>query len=305
LRETPLAAEAAQVLANGEPIRSSAGTKLTDSARDQPMEFEHFGAKFDPVTGALVSLVAKHTSANWASPCNPLALFRYQSLSSADYDRLIKEYVVNLHDRETYTWAMPDKKRLGLKPEHSESAFFKPEVTGVRRVDDTLVVDLRLPERPRKKYGAPEHVQLIYTFSRQAPVVEIELRWFDKPASRLPEAMWLSFMPVVAAPERWEMHKLDRWISPLQVVSCGNRNMHGINTGVRIENAGSRLLVESLDAHLVSPGAPRVLQFDDTPPPLTGGMHFCLHACFSITNFPLWYEDDGRFRFRLCLEEIL
>ena len=270
LRETPLAAEAAQVLAAGAPARITRGEKLAAAALERPIELEHFQAGFHPATGALISLLNKHTGTNWAAPSNPLAFFRYQSLSSADYDRFLREYVLNLQDPGTYSWAVPDFARLGLKPEHSESAFFAPEITGVLRTADRFVFDLRLPERTRKKYGAPKQVQLVYTFPRQTPAVEIELLWFAKPASRLPEALWLSFAPAVAAPERWEIHKLGRWLSPLKVVSRGNRNMHGVNTGVRIENAGSRLLIESLDAHLVSPGEPRVLQFDNTLPPAGG-----------------------------------
>jgi hypothetical protein len=66
-----------------------------------------------------------------------------------------------------------------------------------------------------------------------------------------------------------------------------------------VTSGASRLSIESLDAHLVSPGEPRLLRFDDALPRLVGGMHFCLHANVWGTNFPLWYEDDARFRFRL------
>jgi hypothetical protein len=134
--------------------------------------------------------------------------------------------------------------------------------------------------------------------------VEVELSWFDKPASRLPEAAWLSFAPSVCAPASWEIHKLGRWLSPLSVVSCGNRNMHGVQDGVRVTAGTSRLLIESLDAHLVSPGEPRLLRFDDTTPRMDGGMHFCLHANLYSTNFPLWYGDDTRFRFRLRFQHL-
>ncbi|WP_240344358.1 hypothetical protein [Paenibacillus sp. SYP-B3998] len=50
---------------------------------------------------------------------------------------------------------------------------------------------------------------------------------------------------------------------------------------------------ETLDAALVCPGERRLLQFDHSLPPLTGGMHVNLHNNVWVTNFPAWYEDGA------------
>lgn len=73
------------------------------------------------------------------------------------------------------------------------------------------------------------------------------------------------------------MDKLGMRISPLSVVKDGNRNMHGINSGLYYEGADGTAVIESLDAPLVCPGEPRLLQFDNSYAPLTGGFHFNLH----------------------------
>jgi len=66
--------------------------------------------------------------------------------------------------------------------------------------------------------------------------------------------------------------------------------------------AGGCLWIESLDAPLVAPGAPGLLQFDNDPPDLRGGTHFNLFNNTWGTNFPMWCEDDGRFRFSFSLK---
>ncbi|MCG7754968.1 hypothetical protein, partial [Flavihumibacter cheonanensis] len=67
------------------------------------------------------------------------------------------------------------------------------------------------------------------------------------------------------------MEKLGCWISPLDVVENGNRSLHAIQSGVRVDHGKTRLCIESLDAHLVSPGKPQALPLRKTQPDLSGG----------------------------------
>jgi hypothetical protein len=304
LRGTPLEGEAAEALNAGAPERPTACRMLPASRLRRALDTEHFIVRFSPAHGAIVSLVERRTGREWAAEDHPLSLFRYQTLSSGDYDRFQREYGANMDDPETHSWGVPDLGRAGLRPGHSESAFFTPRVTGFSGNRERLVLDLLMPEESRIRYGAPARLRMAYSFPRDAPSIHVEVSWFGKPANRLPEAAWLAFTPLMEEPRSWEMDKLGRWVSPLAVVSRGNRAMHGIGECVRIGCGDVRLLIDSPDAHLVSPGEPRPLRFDDTLPRLGGGMHFCLHANLFGTNFPLWYSDDARFRFRLRLERI-
>jgi len=294
-----LAAEARRALRACSPVKDSAGAALPVEKLDRVQELARFRVRFSPVNGSIVSLVDKRDGTTWAQSRHPLARFGYQTFSSADYERFTREYLVHLDNEEIRSWAVPDFGRPGLTPGQCASALYAPRVVEARRCGDRFLFELRLPQRPRERCGAPATLQLAYTFPARESCMEVELSWFGKPASRLPEAAWLSFTPPVTAEDTWEMHKLGRWISPMDVAGSGNRSMHGIGEGVRVTRRGSRLAIESLDAHLVSPGARRLLRFDDTLPDLKGGMHFCLHANLFSTNFPLWYEDDARFRFRL------
>ncbi len=56
---------------------------------------------------------------------------------------------------------------------------------------------------------------------------------------------------------------------------------------------------ETLDAPLVAPGEPSLLNFSNRQPPLRQGVHFNLYNNVWGTNFPMWYGEDARFRFVL------
>jgi hypothetical protein len=59
------------------------------------------------------------------------------------------------------------------------------------------------------------------------------------------------------------------------------------------------LQIQSLDAPLVAPGDPSLLDFNNEQPRLEHGMHFNLYNNVWGTNFAMWYDEDSRFRFSL------
>jgi hypothetical protein len=87
----------------------------------------------------------------------------------------------------------------------------------------------------------------------------------------------------------------------LSVVENGNRHLHAIGQGVRASLAGKTLTVSPLDSALVAPGKPSLLDFNNQQPDLAEGMHFCLLNNLWGTNFPMWFEEDCRFRFEVSL----
>ena len=86
-----------------------------------------------------------------------------------------------------------------------------------------------MPGKSVSKYGAPAKVTLEIDFPAEAPVIGFNLQWFNKPANRLPEALWFSFQPCINKPGGWSMDKMCQHISPLEVISKGNRNLHAVN----------------------------------------------------------------------------
>jgi hypothetical protein len=302
LAGTPLAAAASGALSDCEPRRPTPARRAPRRlGLGRPLKIGAFYVRFG-ADGSISFMEETGTGRQWASADHPLALYRYQSFSSEDFDRFLRAYNPKLDDPEIRSWGVPDFGRPGMGPSDAESAFFTPSVAAWEHHGLRAQLDLRLPEPARERYGAPAAVTLTYDFAPDRPGLGIELSWFDKPANRLPEASWLTFSPLVEDPDRWEIEKMGRWISPLEVVSNGGRSLHGTGRGVR-NASGAGLRLETIDAHLVSPGTPRALRIDDALPGLAGGMHFFLQGNLFGTNFPLWYEEDGRFRFVLHLGE--
>ncbi|MFC5404078.1 DUF5054 domain-containing protein [Cohnella soli] len=252
--------------------------------------------------GAIGSLMDGNVKM-WTGDNARLGVFRYETFGQADYDRFFREYAVHLERH--YTWAEPDLGKPGIEyakpvPEHRR---YSPTVRSLRlerQADgDKVLARLEMPPDVCRLYGAPRQLMIVYLFHSDEPAIDVELHWQDKQACRLPEASWFSFVPAVDNPNRWTMDKLGELVSPLSVVKNGNRNMHAVGNGLYYDGADGTLIIETLDAPIVCPGEPRLLQFDNTFAPLEGGFHFNLHNNVWGTNFRMWFEEDMKFRFRL------
>ncbi|MFD0616419.1 DUF5054 domain-containing protein [Paenibacillus sp. GCM10027629] len=255
--------------------------------------------------GSICSLIDKSGKV-WADEEHELGKFRYETFSKESYDRYFQEYVTNLPRH--HGWADNDLGKPGIeyvdpKPEHK---LFKARACKIildRQSEyDVVSIDLQLAGDVCMHHGAPRKLNVMYKFQRSGPHIEVELNWQDKQASRLPEATWFSFAPLVDNPNIWEMDKLGRRVSPLSVVKNGNRNLHGVLTGLYYGGADGTAVIETLDAPIVCPGERRILEFDNTFVPLDRGFHFNLHNNVWGTNFMMWFEDDMKYRFRLTLQ---
>lgn len=310
LSDPNLRAEADAALAEVQPTHPDAApfSHLTDLSALQVTD--QFTFTLDPQHGFINHLErtpnnGKSKPRQWASPDFPLALFRYEAFSGNDYQRFYRQYIQN--KPQTSFWAKPDFTKPGMERASSEHKIFYPTLTwaGMRQSPESQQYLLchTMPEESWQVYGAPRELALEITFPRSEPVIEFRLQWFEKTACRIAEALWFSFIPCVKQPRNWRIEKLGEWISPLEVIRDGNRKLHAVGCGVRCQEAGGCIDIESLDAPLVAPGLPSLLDFNNRQPNLRGGMHFNLFNNVWGTNFPMWYEEDALFRFRLRFED--
>ncbi len=251
--------------------------------------------------GALIWLQEKQSGRIWATPEHPLALFFYELFSQREYERFFAQYIWN--KAETAEWAREDFTKPGIDQDVDAYQLWHPRLVNMQQRADneavSLVLQMEMPQESWQTYGAPRVVTLELTFPHAEPMIEMTLQWFEKQANRLPEALWLSFSPAETEQGRWSLHKMGQWISPLEVVSNGNRTLHAVERGVRYAEDGREVFFETLDAPLVAPGKPSLLNFPNQQPHMEKGIHFNLYNNVWGTNFPQWYEDDGRFRFVL------
>lgn len=262
---------------------------------------DRFQAAFDQ-NGWLASL--NYGGVEWAGEQNPLGSFWYQTFSADNYRRFYRQY--NVNKRQTREWAIPDFTKPGIDAAASEQRIFIPTLiwAGRRGSDreDTFLLLLEMPDEGWQNYGAPRQVSIELVFHHDQAEVDYCVQWFDKPACRLPEALWFSFMPKIQDTHAWQMDKLGAWVSPLEVIRDGNRHLHAIGQGVRYQHGGRSLSIDSPDAALVAPGKPSMLNFTNRQPNLAYGMHFNLYNNLWGTNFPMWYGEDAKFRFKLRFE---
>jgi len=256
-------------------------------------------------TGALVSLIDNKTGRSWCTEGESLSLIGYETFSSDSYRDFHNKY--NINKEWTEGWAIPDFTKPGLsKVKALQHRFYEPEKAGFfirnRKEGGTGICEIAalmtMPKECTDLYGAPEYVQILYSFS-DSNEMDIELRWSSKNASRIPEALWFSFVPDIVQSGKWSIEKMGEEISPFEVIDGGNRALHCTNKGITYTDGKESLRIEPLDTPLVSPGRPRILEFDQSQPDLKEGVHFNIYNNLWGTNFPMWYEDDGLARFRL------
>ncbi|MEI7634285.1 MAG: DUF5054 domain-containing protein [bacterium] len=256
------------------------------------------------VRGALARLVDAHTGASWATPERPMGLFLCQTFSRADYQRFWERYAVN--KIETRIWSYPAFIKVA-QPEDCPSGEWASRMVsaGLRRTGgdsgDELMVTMRPEGVARNRYGAPAELVAVYRACGDDRILHIDLQWFDKPACRMPEACWMSFVPDVGPRAAWTFFKLGEPVSPRAVVRHGNRVLHAVDDRVECVDGNRSIVIRSLDTPLVAAGHRRLLDFSQQLPVPADGVHFNLFNNLWETNFPLWFGEDARFRFTVTL----
>lgn len=301
LAGTPLAAEADAAVQELAPQRP-ATNGMRPLAAGETVTGAHFTLTLDPATGAVAQLTDVHSGRVWAGPQHVLGLLRYQTFAQSDYDRFHRQY--NINKRTTAHWSVPDFTKPGIADAGAESRWWEPRLVGAwhRRDDggDYLLVELEFPPEAVARYGCPGAATLEIALPADARAIRWQVQWFEKVACRLPEALWFSFVPAGVAAHGWELQKMGQFIAPNDVVRDGNRHLHAVEA-VRYADARGTLRLDTPDAPLVAPGEPALLNFTNRFASLRGGLHVNLYNNVWGTNFPMWYEDDARFRFTLSV----
>ena len=267
---------------------------------NKPIETAHFILVIDPKTGAITRLRNKSTEREWAGNDNPLALVAYQTLSKDDYDRFIKSYLTTTADWAYKDFGKPNIERFGAQSRTwlpGSAAAHVEETPDAHRImiqphfDDEKAFQSGLANFPQKVF-----VELVLPKSQ--PAIQVAVSWFQKPPTRLPEALWLTFNPAVAGEKGWTLEKSGESVSPFEVAESGNRHMHAVSSFSYQEGA-HEFGVEPLDAPVVALGERTPLLFSNEQPDMSRGVHSCLYNNAWGTNYIMWYGEDARFRYAL------
>ena len=265
---------------------------------NQEIETAHFVLAFDPHTGAIHRLRNKSTGREWASPDHPLALFSYQTLSEEDYTRFFGNYIISSADWVAKDFGKPSIGRFGAK-----SANWNASLSSLSISKDSaghhLLAGLEIHDSEALQSGRaafPRRMYLELFLPESEPSIALNFYWFEKAATRFPEALWLTFDPIVSSPQGWTLHKSGQQISPFDVVSSGGRHMHAVSDGFSYRDEKGEFAVETVDAPLIAVGEKSPLNFSRSQPDLSSGIHCNLFNNAWGTNYILWFSEDMRFR---------
>jgi len=283
------------------PVWPVLSPKAVARAAGKAIETEHFVLGIDAKTGAVTRLKNKATGREWASVRNPIGLFTYQTLSSEDFQRFLDTYLTTKADWAKKDFGKPNIERFGAKNQDWQAEASEVHVEESAEAH-RIVVELKLKDDAAFESGRaafPRHVFVEMVLPKAEPVIEMTLSWFGKPATRMPEALWLTFDPIAEDEKGWTLDKSGEEISPFDVVASGNRSMHCLQKGFAYRKGAEQFVVNTLDAPLVALGERTPLRFSNDQPDLSKGLHSCLYNNAWGTNYIMWYGEDLRARYVL------
>ena len=241
-----------------------------------------------------------------ASVSSPMASFSYQTFNDSEWQPFTYAYL-NDHQMQR-GFCKPGSNNF------TESAIWRPQleklyVNGSSRAANFILAQMRLPEKPRQRYGAPSKIYL--KIMATSSTADLTFTTIGKQPTMIGESSSISFLP--AAPLRalhgsaWRLMKLDQEIDPEGVLDGGNQFTHGVWGGVSARTAHGVFKLDSLDAINVNPiipefpvGNPLPASYQESvaragkglsrlAPGSIKGMAVNLHNNLWNTNYALFY----------------
>ena len=217
--------------------------------------------------------------------------YAYDEVWEYQKQYLRKSYIQLFEDTGKLNWAINDFGKYGLQYERNYHTVAVPTAYDLYTDGRSLLVYYTVDEKITAAHGQPARCYLQIT--PQNGSILFEFSWFDKPANRAPEAMWLHIRTAKALRG---ISKLGYMIDPQNVVGHGGRGLHATDGEIRFD--GLRLMTH--DAILLSLGGKNIYRFVTDIPSSDGDIYVNLFNNQWGTNFPMWNEGDGRARFTLC-----
>lgn len=212
----------------------------------------------------------------------------YEQFSADEYKRFYSQY-----NRLDILWAQEDFTKIGLDKIDAKYQRYVAEGLAYQ-ADNCIIVRYQFPREAFEECGCPALCDLKITANDDE--LHFDFAWFQKSANRMTEAFWIGFCPIA---HRKRIRKLGAEMNPQKVVAKGGRRLHGTDFGVFYDE----LSIELMDSALVAPAEPSLLNFIQDIPTDDETIWFNLYNNMWNTNFPMWYEEDARFRFILKIQD--
>lgn len=286
-----------------EPYRSSAAAAMQEFAAERPAldpaartaarTFVRAGWRFTIGADGAICALDKDGKV-YADDGHPLAAFSYDAYSGDEVWAFEQAYLKPSFIRDRLetgrpNWGTDDFGKENLGDEIAVHTAWAPMCADVYEFEREIVVGMRPPVALVQQHGVP--AQLILRIYPSESEFCLDFQWFDKPANRAPEALWLRF--ACTTPLQF-ISKLGLPIDPRTVQPGGNRGMHGTDGVLMFGNC----TIQTLDAPLVSVNGKHIYDFVRDLPDCRD-VYFNLFNNQWGTNFPMWNDGAARFRFVL------
>lgn len=221
----------------------------------------------------------------------------YTSYCYKDYEYWLRNYTRNYEN--TQIWAIPDFAKPYLKnaDKYYKSGVFYPVLKECNSYKNGIKVVLEFAGDLSNNLGAPELFCINYTITDE---LKISCAWLGKQANRLPESIALRLYPKAETKEI-KYIKIGNEIDPLSVVRNGNRKLSAVE---KININTNEVCGSIVNEHspLICLGHCNILKFDNKIGECREeGLSYILYNNIWGTNFPLWYEENAIFYFRIIL----
>lgn len=221
----------------------------------------------------------------------PVGGLTYRAYSYEDYQSFRTNYL-----RVWAEFTMRAFGKPGFEDHVRKGTLLEARNIATGRNGKSTVCEMQFPKDEQVDERVhPERMQIRYTPSGKG--LDIDVVLLHKPAVRMPESYWFSFQ----IPDIRDIiaEKTGQEVDLLDVVSGGNRQMHGIDNYVDIVTDKGTLRITSYDAPLLSIGDRNSIGFSRDMPDVNKGIHFCLYNNTWGTNFQMWWEGSICYRFHL------
>ncbi|MGM9737863.1 MAG: DUF5054 domain-containing protein [Candidatus Cryptobacteroides sp.] len=213
-------------------------------------------------------------------------LFTLQTFGFKDFRAWIK------------TWMTSTSAKAGMEGSEAVPAMVHPVVRGSemmesdgRQVRCSMVMSDGVDSRI-----CPQKLLASYRTDDGNRTLDIEFTLIGKPANRMAEAYWLSFVPedIVSV----SIEKMGSMVNVSEVVTGGNARMFGVDRYVEVETLHGKFRIYSYDVPLVLAGGLDDLSYKAVPD-ISKGIHFNIFNNLWGVNYSMWWKGSHRFRFRI------
>ncbi|XP_060069747.1 uncharacterized protein LOC132549797 [Ylistrum balloti] len=270
-------------------------------------------------TGAINRLYDPYNKIDWASGTDTFGEIRYYTYNETDFNNMASQY-------NYYGGAGYDKPNSTSNAHPDSRQWFTRLITIYKSHKSAPACDILLKIEmsnivATKRYGAPPLFWLHYISKKMANNYggfDVTLQWFQKPPTRLAEAIMYHFAPRSPGGEtsesqfKWHVSKVGHLVDPGNVVLNGSQYVHAVDNGVYFTKInGNGLQFHTYDVPLVSiatkfhPPSPFPVPLKPIAQSDVTGVSFNLYNNIWNTNYIMWYPylpTDQNFKARFQLK---